>query len=227
MAVWGGFPPWDDASFFHHAGVSLYLPLPMSCCVCPPLSQRGKGTHTQCRRVVLAGNRRPTSIWRPWHLWLPGWLWRPQPRQFWRSRDSLGPGVSWRSRWQLWNPLSGKLLGPRRQWRVFQLGHQRSGTVTTRAPRFPPPALQAHILHSSLILLSVPTLSLLLSAGDCGPTWLRVSERQQLTYRGKGKSMGRKRVSRCVCQKVGEMKRKERLGESRYKADWTGKRWAR
>lgn len=135
MAVWGGFPPWDDASFFYHTGVSLYLPLPMSCCACPPLSRRGKGTHTQCRRVVLAGKRRPASIWRPWHLWLPGWLWRPQPRQFWRSRDSLGPGVSRRSRWQLGNPLSGRLLGPRRQRRVFQLGHQRSGTVTIRALR--------------------------------------------------------------------------------------------
>lgn len=98
---------------------SLWL-LYLSCSACPTPSQSERATHTQCGHVVLAGNQWAASIWRPWHLWLP--------RQSWRSRDSLGPCVFWRLRWQLWDQLSRRLLGPRRLWRGIQPRDQHSGT---------------------------------------------------------------------------------------------------
>lgn len=106
----------------------------------------------KCRHVVLAGNQWPASIWRPRQFWLSGWPWSSQPGKSWRFRDSLGPWTLWRLRWQLWNQLFGKLLGPRRQRRVTKLGDQCSGKVSTSALILPPPSFQAHTLHASLVL---------------------------------------------------------------------------
>ena len=100
---------------------SLWL-LYLSCSACPTPSQSQAAPHTQCSHVALAGSTWPASTWRPWHLWLS--------RQRWRSRDSLGPCVFWRLRWQLWDQISGRLPGPRRG---IQRGDQHSGKVITPA----------------------------------------------------------------------------------------------
>lgn len=202
VAVWGSFLP-CYASFLHHLGGSTCLSL---CPVLAPLylvalpaspHHRVRRSHTKCRHVVLAGKQRPAPIWRPRHLWLSGRPRSSQPGQSWRSRDSLGSCILWRLRWQLWNQLSRRLLGPRRQWRVIQLWDQPSGNVSTPALVPPPLSFQAHTLPC--LRSSDPTLSLTLPAGSCGPTWLWLSEGQrQPKYRGKRNSLGKKRVSGCM-----------------------------
>lgn len=184
-----------------------------------PPSQSERVTHAQCRLAVLAGHPWPASVWRPWHLWFS--------EQSWRPRGTLGPGVLWRFRWQLWNQPSGRPLGPWRQWKAIQPGDQCSGKGTT--PSLPPatslPPLESMCSFESFLIPH--SVSPSLQGAVAQPGYGSVQGSNNANEEVRGRVWGRRGV-RCVGQDMGRQRGKKdgRGGDLRLEAVWTEKSWA-